>query len=207
MNIGVIGTGHMGGTLGGLWAQRGHKVFFGSRDTRKAAALIRVIGENVGVGSYAEAAQFGEVVSLATPWWATEEAIKAAGSLEGKILIDCTNPLKQDYTGLATTPELSGGEQVARWAHSSKVVKAFNTLGFAIFKNPNFGQQNATLFYCGENPEAKSVVAGLGRELGLDPVDCGSLRISGLLESLALLWIQLAYTQELPNSAFKLLRR
>jgi NADPH-dependent F420 reductase len=207
MNIGIIGTGHMGGTLGGLWAQKGNKVFFGSRDVRKAAGLIRVIGENIAVGSYAEAVKFGDVILLATPWWATKEALESAGSLHGKILIDCTNPLKKDYSGLTTTPELSGGEEVAQWAPGAKVVKAFNSISFAILKSPNFGQQNAGMFYCGDDAEAKSIVAGLARELGLDPVDCGPLKTAGMLEWLCLLWLQLAFKQDLPNSAFKLLRR
>jgi predicted dinucleotide-binding enzyme len=207
MNLGIIGTGHMGGTLGGIWAQKGHKVFFGSRDVRKAAGLIRAIGENVGMGSYEEAVRFGEVILLATPWPATQEALQSCGSLAGKILIDCTNPLKPDLSGLTTTPELSGGEMVAQWAPGAKVVKAFNSINYAVFKSPNFGQQNATMFYCGDDGPAKLTVAGLGKDFGLDPIDCGPLSASGMLEWLCMLWIHLAFKQGLPDSAFKLLRR
>ena len=207
MNIGIIGTGNMGGTLGGLWAKGRHKVFFGSRDPRKAAGLTRAIGENVGSGSYADAAQFGEVVLLATPWWATAKALKAAGSLEHKILIDCTNPYKQDFSGFVEDLNSSAAEQVALWAPGAKVVKAFNSVHFAVFKNPRFGQLNATMFYCGDDPEAKGVVADLGKGIGLDPVDCGPLRIAKMLEGLAGLWVHLAFNQGQNDTAFKLLRR
>src|SRR5438093_12611208 len=102
MRIGIIGAGSVGGTLGAAWARRGHQVRFGVRrpDSPEMAALLKQIGESAAAGSVAEAAGFGEAVVLATPWPATEEALRAAGDLGGKVLLDCTNPLKPDLGGL-----------------------------------------------------------------------------------------------------------
>jgi len=93
MNIGIIGTGNMGSGLGKLWARSGHQIMFSSREPEKAKALVNSMGPNASAGTVAEAVQFGEAVLLAVPWASIEDAIKEAGPLDGKILIDCTNPL------------------------------------------------------------------------------------------------------------------
>jgi len=83
----------------------------------------------------AGAAAFGEVILLATPWSGTEQALRSAGNLSGKIVLDATNPLKADLSGLALGHTTSGGEQVAAWAAGAKVVKIFNTTGFGNMEN------------------------------------------------------------------------
>lgn len=101
MNIGIIGLGKMGSSLGKIWANKGHNVMFSySRDPQKLQALAQSSGPHATTGTPAEAAQFGEVVVLTVPWWVVD-ALRAAGSLVGKILIDCTNPFKPDGSGLA----------------------------------------------------------------------------------------------------------
>ena len=102
MQIGIIGAGSVGGTLGAAWARKGHKVRFGVRhpDSPEMTALLKKIGPAAAAGTVAEAAHFGEAVVLATPWPGTFEAIQSAGDLSEKVLLDCTNPLKPQLAGL-----------------------------------------------------------------------------------------------------------
>jgi len=208
MRIGVIGIGMVGGTLGRRWAREGHEVLFGVREpsSEKVGRLLADSGENARAGTVAEAAAFGEVIALATPWGGTEDAVRHAGDLTGKVLLDCTNPLKPDLSGLAGDP--SGAEQVAAWSPGAKVVKIFNTTGFKNMDDPRFGDDRATMFYCGDDAAAKKVAATLAEGLGFEAVDAGPLAEARSLEYLALLWIHLAYVQKLgPGIAFKLMRR
>ncbi|MGH9455635.1 MAG: NADPH-dependent F420 reductase, partial [Terriglobia bacterium] len=110
--------------------------------------------------------------------------------------------------GLTVGLTTSAAELVASWAPGAKVVKAFNTVGAAVFGNAQFGPQRADGFYCGDDAGAKSVVTHLIEQAGLEPVDVGALVNARLLEPLAMLWIDLAVNQRQgPNHAFKLLRR
>ena len=211
MKIGIIGAGNVGGALGKLWAAKGHEIVFGVPDPRAAKyqELVKSTGNKAKAGSVQDAASFGEVVVLATPWPATKAAIEAAGDLTGKILVDCINPLKPDLSGLAIGNDNSAGEEVARWAKGAKVVKAFNTIGAMNFADPRFGSETADMLICGDDASGKKTVAALAADLGFNPVDTGALTCSRLLEPLAMLWIHLAIKQGWgpTGHAFKLLRR
>ena len=211
MKIAVIGAGNVGGTLGKLWAAKGHDVMFGVRDPQedKVREAIKETGGKARAGSVKEAAASGDVVVMATPWPATHEAIQSAGNLNGKVVVDCTNPLAPDLSGLVVGMTDSAGEEVARWAKGARVVKAFNTIGAPNFGNPKFGPESASMFICGDSEDAKVMVSKLAAELGFDVVDVGPLTASRLLEPLAMLWIHLAFKQGLgpTGHAFKLLRR
>lgn len=210
MKIGIIGSGNVGGTLGSRWAASGNNVTFSSRDPGSDAMkqLVAKAGGNARAASVTEAVASSEVVLVATPWPATQDAVKGAGSLAGKILIDATNPLSPDLKSLEYGNTTSGAEQMARWAPGAKVVKAFNTIGFGVMANPRFGDRAASLFYCGDDTAAKQVVHRLAADLGFEPHDAGPLTQSRLLEPLALLWVTLAvfhgYGREI---AFGLMRR
>jgi predicted dinucleotide-binding enzyme len=210
MRIGVIGAGSVGGTLGRRWAERGHEVLFGVRDAtdEKVRRLLSASGGRARAGSVEQAGAFGEVVVLTTPWSAAESALRAAGDLRGKTLLDCTNPLKSDLSGLTIGHTTSGGEQVAAWARGAKIVKIFNTTGFDNMADPEYKEGPATMLYCGDDSSAKTTAATLAADLGFDPVDAGPLVQARLLEPYALLWITLAYKQGLGRSfAFRLVRR
>src|SRR3989442_10331243 len=103
MRIGIIGTGNVGATLGKRWAAAGHEVMFGAREPRsaKVMSLVGAAGAKMRAGSVADASRFGEVVVLATPFDATEAAVRQAGDLAGRVVIDCTNPLQSDLSGLS----------------------------------------------------------------------------------------------------------
>ena len=203
MQISIIGAGNVGGALAAGWTKRGHHIVFGVRDPKKQD------GPPAGarVASVREAAQLSDVIVLAVPWGAVPDAVNSAGDLTGKIILDATNPLLPDLSGLDTQPGSSGGEKVAELAHVP-VVKIFNTTGFPNMLNPDYNGERATMFYCGDDANAKNIAADLARDLGFDPVDAGPLSQARLLEPLALLWITLALKQGLGyNIAFKLMRR
>jgi hypothetical protein len=210
MEIAIIGAGDVGGTLGRLWAKKGHQIMFGVRNlqSHNVLNLIRSIDSGVKVGTIGEAASFADVILLAIPWMSVEETIKSAGDLSGKILIDPTNPIKADLTGLIIESSTSAAEEIAKWAKDSKVVKAFNSIGAKTLDNLQFGLVRADAFICGDDFKSKTVVKKLATEIGFDTVDAGPLINARVLEYLALLWIHLAYSQQMgPNIAFKLLTR
>jgi NADPH-dependent F420 reductase len=210
MEIAIIGAGDVGGTLGKIWVKKGHQIMFGVRNLQSPNVLnlIRSTNSGVKVGTIGEAASFADVIVLAIPWMAVEEAIKSAGDLSGKILIDPTNPINADLTGLVIESSTSAAEEIARWAKGSKVVKAFNSIGAKTLNNLQFGLVRADAFICGDDYKAKTVVKKLATEIGFDTVDAGPLINARVLEYMALLWIQLAYSRQMgPNIAFKLLTR
>jgi NADPH-dependent F420 reductase len=210
MKIGILGTGNVGSTLGTRWAAAGHEVMFGSRDpaAAKVKSLVAVAGAKARAGSPSETAAFGEVVVLATPFGATEDAIRGAGSLSGKTVIDCTNPLAADLSGLTIGHTTSAAEAVAGWAKGAKVVKALNSTGSGNMANPRYGNEAASMFVCGDDAGAKTTAVALVKALGFDVVDAGPLKNARLLEPLAMLWITLAYgLGNGPDIAFRLVRR
>jgi predicted dinucleotide-binding enzyme len=207
MKIAIIGAGNVGKTLGVAWARRGHQVRFGVRyPAGTQAQSLRSSASDISVGTNAEAAQGSEVVVICTPWSVTQEAIASCGALEGTVLIDCTNPLKPDFSGLALGFDTSGAEQVAVWAQGAQVFKAMNQIGFNRMDNPQFQEGTPVMFVCGDG-DKKPVVMRLIQELGFDAVDAGRLPIARLLEPYAMLWIHLALVQGLGRDiGFALLR-
>lgn len=209
MKIAVLGGGNVGGALGKLWAGRGHEVRFGVPDpgSEKIKTLLASTGGKAKAGSNREAAGASEVVVLSVPWPAAEQAIRDCGDLKSKVVIDCTNPLRADFKGLAVGTTTSAAEQVAAWS-GAKVVKAFNTIGAGNYGKAEFAGTLADGFFCGDDAAAKDKVKPLIADIGLNPVDVGPLRNARLLEPLAMLWIDLAINQKWgTNHAFKLLRR
>jgi predicted dinucleotide-binding enzyme len=210
MKISILGAGNVGGTLGRAWASKGHEVFFGVPNPRdaKMQELLRTIGSKARAGTVAEAAKATDVIVLATPWPAARDAIQATGNLAGKVVVDCTNPLTPDFTGLALGYTTSGAEQVAEWAKGAKVFKAFNQTGFNIMGNPAFDGQRAVIFVCGDDDAQKPTVLKLAADIGFEAIDAGNLAIARLLEPYGMLWIHLAYAQGMGRDfAFVLHRR
>lgn len=210
MRIGVIGSGKLGGTVGTQFALHGHDVVFGTRGGRdeEMKALVAKAGPRASSAPIAEAVSTSEVIFLATPWNATEAAVKGAGDLSGKILIDATNPLRADFSGLSLGTTTSAAETIAQWAPGARVVKAFNASGDNVFATPAFPEGKACVFYCGDDADAKQVVAGLISDLGLEPIDTGGLAEARLLEPLAMLWITMAIKRGLGREiGWRLMRR
>lgn len=207
MNIGILGSGNVGGTLGERWAKLGHHVFFASREPEKLGDLLKRSGASARAVSVQEAVLSAEVVVNALPWGATKDVLQSA-NLKGKILLDCVNPLLKDLSGLELGTTTSAGEQVAEWAAGAKVVKIFNTTGSNNMADPNFGGERASMFYCGGDAQAKDVARRLASDLGFEPIDAGPLTNARVLEPLAMLWVWLAYAGgQGRDIAFKLMHR
>jgi predicted dinucleotide-binding enzyme len=125
----------------------------------------------------------------------------------GKTVIDCVNPLLPDLSGLSLGTTTSAAEEIAKLIPAAKVVKCFNTLGYANFADPVFGDQKASMFFAGDDAGAKLIVSELGNQLGFDMVDAGPLTQARWLEAMAILWITMAFKYGgSQRSAFKLLR-
>ncbi len=182
MRIGIIGVGRIGGNAGRLFARAGHEVLFSfSRDDAKLETLAAQTGNGARAGAPAEAARFGDVVMLSVPWALVDEALEAAGSLEGKVLIDTTNQFGRDEAGnfgvLDLPDSLSAAAFNARRAEGARLVKAYNTMtsGFQAEAAGRVGSDRVVMFYAGDDEEANRTVAGLIDDSGFDPVYVGSL--------------------------------
>lgn len=210
MRLAVLGSGGVGGTLGVKWAQAGHSVVFGSRDpsAEKVQKLLADGGANSCADVSHEAIRGADAILLAVPWPAMQQTLATLGDLSGKLLIDCSNPLKSDFSGIEVPPAGSAAQQIAEWAPGAIVVKAFNTAGVKTMRDPMFGGQKATMFHCGDDPAAKLIVAQLVSTIGFEPLDAGSLSMASHLEQVAMFYIHLAFKQGLgSNSAIGILRR
>jgi NADPH-dependent F420 reductase len=209
VRIGILGTGGVGGVLGIKWAHAGHHVLFGSRTplSERCEALAIKAGPNAKVATLAGAAEHSEALVIAVPWGAVEETLALAGPLAGKVVIDCSNPLKPDLSGLATGAS-SAAEEIATLLPRACVVKAFNTASTKVMLDPAFPAGPATMFFCGDDPDAKLLVKELIAQIGFEPVDAGPLHHARYLESLAMLYIHLAIRGGWgSNCAFQMVKR
>lgn len=210
MKLAILGTGGVGAALGPKWGAAGHTVAYGTRDPggAKARQLAAISGFKAAALPPREAVQEADVVVLAVPWPAAKDTIDMLGDLAGRVLIDCTNPLLADLSGIECGHLTSAAEQIAERAPGAKVVKAFNTASTKVMKNPKFGEQRATMFFCGDDAEAKAVVRKLIEDVGFEPADAGNLTAARYLEPLAMLYIDLAFKQGWGSDcAFKVMKR
>jgi hypothetical protein len=210
MKIAMIGTGRVGAVLGRRWAEAGHQVVFGSRrpDTDDVRALVASAGSTASASPPAEAAAAADVVVLATPGNAAEAVVSDLGDLDGKVLIDCTNPILPGLAGLSVGTDDSAAERIARAAPGARVVKAFNTTGSTNMEDPVYEGGRLAMFVCGDDAGAKGVATELAAALGFEVIDSGPLTSARWLEPMAMLWVTLAYgLGNGPDFGFAVLRR
>lgn len=183
-------------------------MFSYSRDTTKLEKIAQAIGTNATIGTPAKAVQFADVVVLSVPYGAVEDALKTAGSLADKILLSIVNALLPDMSGMAVGTTTSFAEEIAKLAPDARVVEALPLFAEVLnSESHRFGDQQATVFYTGDDQATKQVVANLLHEIDVEPVDAGSLKNSRYVEPAMMLLVQLAYAQQLGQVGFKLLRR
>ena len=210
MKIAILGTGSVGSALGTRWSKAGHSVTFGSRrpDSEKVLELLEKCAPGTKAVAARESIAGADLVLLAVPWPAARQTLADLGDLGGRVLIDCSNPLTADFSGIELGHSTSAAEEIARWAPTARVVKAFNSASVRVMNDPQFGDYRATMFYCGDDPAAKDMVKQLIAALDFDPVDAGPLASARYLEPLAMLYIHLAFKQGWgSNCAFKMLKR
>jgi len=187
--ISIIGSGGMAAAIGGLAAKAGHTVEVMSRDATKARALADKLKAGATTGTYG-AAPAGDIVILAVPYGSAATVVTEFGdALDGKVIIDITNPVTPDMSGLVTPPSSSGAQEIAKGAPAgAHLVKAFNTIfGHVLAKG---GRLDA--FIAADDPEAKARVSTFIESLGLRPLDVGGLQMAQTLEALGLMMIGLA---------------
>jgi len=208
MKISIMGTGKMGSAVGRQLAGAGYEVVFGSRDPEtqrnKYAKDSRITVKN-----YADAARESAVTIIAVPWAHTLDLIKRISSeLDGKVIVDLTNPLSADISHLVVGGTNSAAEQIAKALSGSMVVKAFNGITADNFQTPRFSGDIAQVLYCGDERSAKKIVIQLIEACGYDGVDCGALTNARYLEAMAMLWLQLAFWEDWGgNFSFRVVHR
>lgn len=194
MNITLIGAGNMGAGFAKQLSAAGHQVRVTARDLAKAEALAAAY-QGVTAVDATHALGDSEVVIVATGYADAVPALQALGSLEGRIVIDITNPLTADYMGLTLGYETSAAEEIAKALPGAQVVKAFNTvLAQVLAEGPAFAEsQTVPVFYAGDSERAKHTVHALAESMGFQAIDAGGLKNARYLEPVAGLNIFFAY--------------
>ena len=200
MQVGILGSGLMGGKLGTLFTRAGHEVVFSyARSEEKLKRLAQDAQGNARAGTPREAARDADALLLAVHWSRIDDVLEQAGDLSGKIIVSCSLPMNDDDTDLVVARTSSGAEALARKVPRARVVSAFGTVPSEVLSRVFEARRKATrpsLAYCGDDESAKRVAATLIRDAGFDPVDAGPLRIARYTEPFALLVGQLAYEGE-----------
>lgn len=196
MKLAVIGSGNIGKSIG-LWAsKKNYEVIFSAKNEQHAQEAAKEAGNNARAADVPKAVEMADVILLAVPYDAVKEVIaEIKPQLKGKVLIDATNALTEDFSGLKLGFTTSAAEEIAKLAPEAKVVKAFNTVFASVYasQNPTIKGNPISVFYAGDDPDAKTKVADLIQAMGFDAVDAGPLKSARNLEPLALLNIGLGY--------------
>jgi predicted dinucleotide-binding enzyme len=212
MKIGVLGSGEVAKTLASGCLEHGYDVMMGTREPSKLSAWA---GKNSRgkVGSFAEAATFGEFVILAVKGTASAEALRAAKAenLSGKTVIDATNPIADapPVNGVLkffTTLDESLMERLQKEFASARFVKAFNSVGNAFMVKPALGGGPPTMFICGNDEAAKTTVTRLLTQFGWETADMGAAEAARAIEPLCMLWCIPGFLRNEWSHAFKLLK-
>lgn len=210
MRIGILGSGDVAKALAAGFLQQGDEVMLGTRDTGKLAQWSAQAGDRASIGSFADAAEFGEIVLLATLGTATVAAIAqaGAGSFASKVVIDTSNPLNFTQNGpeLAWGFDDSNGERVQAALPNARVVKAFNTVGHQLMVHPNLPGGPPTMLIAGNDASAKQTVSALLERWGWESAEIGAITSSRYLEAMCVAWVLYALTNNSwAGHAFKLL--
>jgi predicted dinucleotide-binding enzyme len=183
VRIAIVGAGRIGGNAARWWSRAGHDVLISfTRHPDQLAARAAEFGDEVGAATPAHAVANSEVVMLAVPWGAIDQALDEAGSLAGKVVVDTTNQF-------GAGPKPAEGQTVAQFNSArmpgARYVRGFNTLtsGFQATASSRPGDERAVLFICGDYPEAKRVVATLIEDAGYAAVDLGSNADAAVMEA------------------------
>jgi 8-hydroxy-5-deazaflavin:NADPH oxidoreductase len=199
----------MGSALGRKLAAAGHDVSIGSRDRARAREKAEAVGARSG-GTYEEVAAGAEVVLLAVPWEAVPVTLDELGELDGTIVVDVTNPFREgSNTEQHDLHGSSGSEVIQALVPNARVVKAWNHVYSGVLRREaEFEGTIPTVFVAGDDPEARSIVAGLVFDVGYEPADAGGLSSARYLEPLAALMTTLDKNSAGETvHALKLLRR
>ncbi len=178
IRIGIIGSGRIGGTVGGLWIKAGHPVFFSSRHPEELKDMVAQLGPLAQAGSVERAIDFGEALFVAVPYGALPKIGQHNHSaLDGKIVLDACNAVASRDGDIASEVERNGiGVTSQKYLQGTRLVRAFNTLSYMILaREANRPDPKLAIPIAGDDPEAVRVAARLVRDAGFDPVVVGKL--------------------------------
>lgn len=214
LKIGVIGSGQVAMVLANGFLKYGHSVMMGSRDKNKLTDWKNKSGGKGQIGSFADAAKFGEVVVIAVKGTAALEAVEeaGAGNLKGKTVIDVNNPIADEapVNGVLkffTGPNESLMEKIQALLPGSHVVKAFSCIGNPYMINPTFPGGPPTMFICGNSESAKQTVKEILTQFGWETADMGKAEAARAIEPLCILWCIPGFSSNSWGHAFKLLKQ
>ncbi len=206
--IGILGSGIVAKALAKGFIKYGYEIFFGTRDVSK----LEDFKDKSGIGSFEEAAKFGEIIVLAGKGTAAEEILKLSGTenLKAKTIIDATNPLADvpPVNGVLkffTGPDDSLMERLQKLCPDANFVKCFNSIGNAFMVDPDFNGARPTMFICGNDSDAKSEVQDILKEFKWEWADMGKVEAARAIEPLCILWCIPGLLRNEWNHAFKLL--
>ena len=213
MKVGVLGSGDVAKTLAGGFLKHGHQVKIGSRTPAKLADWAAQT-PGIATGTFAEAAQFGELVVLAVKGKVAGEALSLAGmkNLAGKTVIDACNPIEDapptnGVLRFFTDVNESLMEKLQRDFAEARLVKAYNSVGAPRMINPKFQGGRPTMFICGNNEAAKKQVEQVNEQFGWETADMGAAEAARAIEPLCMLWCIPGFTHNQWTHAFKLLTK
>ena len=208
--VGVIGSAVVGQTLARGFKAHGYEVRIASRTPAKLSEFSA--GAGIAAGPFADVAAWADAVVLAVHGGAAEAAVRTAGAhnLAGKVIIDTTNPIADGPPVDGVIPYFTGPndsllERLQRAVPEARFVKAFNSVGSARMVDPAFAGGHPTMFYCGNDPEAKAWVAGVVKQFGWEPADMGTAVAARAIEPLAQLWCIPGFLRNQWTHAFKVL--
>ena len=213
MKIGVLGSGEVGKALADGLLKHGHDVMRGSRDPAKLGGWKAGAGPKARTGTMAETAGFGEVVVLAVKGGAAVEAVGGlGGALDGKVVLDTTNPIADapPVNGVIrffTGPNESLLEAIQARAPKARLVKAFSCVGSSLMVNPQLSGGKPTMFICGNDADAKRQATAILDQFGWEIEDLGAAEAARAIEPLCILWCVPGFLRNDWVHAFKLLRR
>jgi predicted dinucleotide-binding enzyme len=205
MNIAIIGTGNVGGTLAAKWANSGHRIYLGVKDTSNFKGKELLSNPNTSLHSIREAVSVAEVILVAVPATAAVEVAQSLGDTEGKVIIDTMNVVMgRGPQGFSNT-----ADAILAHTETRDVVKCFNTTGFNNMVNPRYGDMTLDLFTAGDSIKGKTMAIQLAKDAGFAACyDIGGNDKFGLIEQFAFFWINLAMMQgQGRDIGFKLLKR
>ena len=201
MNITIIGAGNMGRGIGTRLVAGGHSVTYIDRKPDEAEKTAKEVKASAKNGAQISAAnlgdaKLGDVVVLAVPYGVNIELAKQLGEkLAGKVIVDIANPLNSTYDGLATKPDSSSAEDVAKAAApNAQVVKAFNTTFAGTLLTGQVAGRPLDVFIAGDDADAKSKITQLVKDGGMRPIDTGPLSRARQIEAMQFLHITLQGT-------------
>jgi predicted dinucleotide-binding enzyme len=199
MKVGIIGAGNMGSAFARRLSAADHDVLIASKNIEDAKKVAASVGGNVRAVPQQQLADGVDVLIAATPYPQQASALNASGKLDGKTVVEISNPLKPDMSGLVVGHTTSAAEEVAKQVRGARVVKAFNTIFAQILGEPTQATKGARaqVFYSGDDAEAKNRVRSLIDSMGFEPVDAGPLQNARYLEPLGMLNIYFGYAAKM----------